>query len=173
MRNDAVAIYTPPTDQWPHVVLVRRGDGYKTIFAKTHDEARAIALAERPAAAGEHDGSRGTEPIVDGVVVVQRGQTVVGRVAEAKKVDGVHRLGLELSSITLADGSQAPIQSKLFTATGPTTPTGQQVGTVAATTAVSSAISGASASGRPRIKDPPLVFTCCWRQSAYMLALGA
>jgi len=85
--------------------------------------------------------------VVDGIVVAQRGQTVVGRVAEAKKVDGVHRLGLELSSVTLADGSQAPMQSKLFTATGPTTPTGQQVGTVAATTAVGAGVGAAAAWG--------------------------
>ena len=70
MRSHAVAIYTPPTNEWPHIVLVRLGDDYKAIFAKTHDEARAIALAKHAAGDGDHEGSRAElRPIVDSVVV--------------------------------------------------------------------------------------------------------
>jgi hypothetical protein len=56
-----------------------------------------------------------TEPIVvDGVVVAQRGQTVMGRVTEAikaSKAQGTSHLGLQLTAINLADGTQAANQS--------------------------------------------------------------
>src|SRR5580765_5315905 len=47
--------------------------------------------------------------VVDGVVVANRNQTVMGRVAEARKagrVEGTSRLGLQITGITLADGNQ-------------------------------------------------------------------
>ena len=87
--------------------------------------------------------------VVDGVVVAQRGQTVYGRVAEAAKahVDKPSRLRLELTSLTLADGTQAPLQSQLLTRQGGSTPNGVQAGTVVGTTAVGAAIGGAAAWG--------------------------
>ena len=65
--------------------------------------------------------------VVDGVVVAQRGQTVMGRVAEAQKSKAGHdaRLGLELTGLTLVDGSQATVRSQLVARRGSTTPTGQ------------------------------------------------
>src|SRR5262245_25276037 len=48
--------------------------------------------------------------VVDGIVVANRNQTVMGRVAEAKKagrVEGTSRLGLQIIGLTLADGTQA------------------------------------------------------------------
>jgi hypothetical protein len=85
--------------------------------------------------------------VVDGIVVAQRGQTVVGRVAEAGKKDGVHRLGLELTGITLADGSQVQVQSQLATSQGRTTPGGVQAGTIVGTTAVGAGIGAVAARG--------------------------
>jgi hypothetical protein len=86
--------------------------------------------------------------VVDGVVVAARGQNIVGRVAEVgKDKDGVHRLGLELTGITLADGTQAPLQSKLVTTQGRTTPGGVQAGTIAGTTAVGAGIGAAAGWG--------------------------
>ena len=87
--------------------------------------------------------------VVDGVVVAQRGQAVYGRVAEAVKAHSSNpsRLGLELTSITLADGTQVPVRSQLVARQGPTTPGGVQAGTVAATTGVGAAIGGAAAWG--------------------------
>lgn len=87
--------------------------------------------------------------VVDGVVVAQRGQTVYGRVAEAAKahLDKPSRLKLELTSLTLADGTQAPLQSQLLTRQGGSTPNGVQAGTVVGTTAVGAAIGGAAAWG--------------------------
>jgi len=89
-----------------------------------------------------------TQPlVVDGIVIAQRGQTAVGRVADAGKgKDGVHFLKLELTAITLADGSQIPVQSQLATSTGRTTPAGAQAGAVVGTTAVGGGI-GAVAGG--------------------------
>jgi hypothetical protein len=83
--------------------------------------------------------------VVDGVVVAQRGQTVYGRVAEVQKQKADHpsRLGLELTSVTLADGTQVPIQSQLVTRTGGRTPAGVQAGTVAGTTGVGAIVGGA------------------------------
>jgi hypothetical protein len=85
--------------------------------------------------------------VVDGIVIAQRGQTVVGRVVDAGKgKDGAHFLKLELTGITLADGSQVPLQSQLATSTGRTTPAGAQAGAVVGTTAVGGGV-GAVAGG--------------------------
>jgi hypothetical protein len=87
--------------------------------------------------------------VVDGIVVAQRGQTVYGRVAEAEKAhtDRPSRLRLELTSVTLADGTQVGIQSQLVTRQGGTTPAGVQAGTIVGTTAIGAAIGGAAAWG--------------------------
>jgi hypothetical protein len=88
--------------------------------------------------------------VVDGVVVAQRGQTVYGRVAEAQKSKAGHdsRLGLELTGLTLADGTQATVHSQLVARQGPTTPKGQELGTVATTTAMGAAVGAAADWGR-------------------------
>jgi hypothetical protein len=88
--------------------------------------------------------------VVDGVVVAQRGETVYGRVAEAEKAHAGNssRLGLELTSLTLADGTQVPVRSQLVARQGSTTPTGEQVGTVAGTTAIGAAVGAAADWGR-------------------------
>jgi hypothetical protein len=88
--------------------------------------------------------------VVDGVVVAQRGQTVMGRVAEAVKAgraSGTSRLALQLTAVTLADGLQAGIQSQMVNRNGSTS-VGNDVGAVATTTAVGAAIGGAVDWGR-------------------------
>jgi len=84
--------------------------------------------------------------VVDGVVVVQRGQAVYGRVVEADKVKGVSRLGIELTGLTLADGSQAAVHTQLVSRQGPTMPNGQQAGVITTATAAG-AVVGAAAGG--------------------------
>jgi hypothetical protein len=84
--------------------------------------------------------------VVDGVVVAQRGQTVGGRVTEAQKagrVEGVSRLGIQLTDITLVDGQQLPIRSQMMNLSGPTS-AGRDAGAVATTTAVGAAIGAAA-----------------------------
>ena len=88
--------------------------------------------------------------VVDGVVVAQRGQTVYGRVAETQKAhsDRSSRLGLELTGLSIVDGTQASIRSQLVARQGTTTPAGQQVGTVATTTGVGAMVGAAADWGR-------------------------
>ena len=88
--------------------------------------------------------------VVDGVVVAQRGQVVMGRVAEAVKAGraaGTSRLALQLTGLTLADGLQASIQSQMVNRNGQTS-IGNDVGAVATTTAVGAAIGAAADWGR-------------------------
>ncbi|HTS29999.1 MAG TPA: hypothetical protein VMH81_29210 [Bryobacteraceae bacterium] len=88
--------------------------------------------------------------VVDGVVVAQRGQPVYGRVAEAQKAHAGNssRLGLELTSLVLVDGTQVPLRTQLVARQGGTTPPGVQAGTVAATTVAGTAIGAAADYGR-------------------------
>ena len=92
-----------------------------------------------------------TQPIVvDGVVVAQRGQTVMGRVAEARKAGraaGVSHLSLQLTGLTLADGNQANIQSQMVTRNGQTS-VGNDVAAVGTTTAIGAGIGAAADWGR-------------------------
>jgi hypothetical protein len=88
--------------------------------------------------------------VVDGIVVAQGGQTVFGRVAEAKKaghMGGVSRLGLELTGLTLVEGTQASVHSQLVTRNGRSN-TGAEVATVATTTGLGAAIGAAADWGR-------------------------
>jgi len=86
--------------------------------------------------------------VVDGVIVAQRGQTIGGVVKEAQKagrVEGVSRLGVQLTDLTLVDGQQVPIQSQLITRNGDTS-VGRDVAGVGVTTATGAAI-GAAVNG--------------------------
>jgi len=88
-----------------------------------------------------------TQPvIVHGIVVARSGQTVVGRVMEAKKagmVSGVSHLGIQMTSLTLADGQSVPIQSQLLVQKGPTS-RGRDAAAIASTTALGAAIGAAA-----------------------------
>ena len=86
--------------------------------------------------------------VVNGFVIAQRGQTVGGRVAEARKagrVEGTSRLGLQLTDLAIVDGQQVPIESQLISRTGPTS-AGRDAAAIGGTTALGAAI-GAAANG--------------------------
>ena len=87
--------------------------------------------------------------VADGVVVANRGQIVYGHIAQLQKQnsDRPSGMGLELNALTLADGTQAPVNSQLVGQHGPSTPGTVQAGTVVGTTAVGAAIGGAAAWG--------------------------
>ncbi len=88
--------------------------------------------------------------IVDGVIVAQRGQTIGGRVVEAKKagrVEGASRLQVQLTDLTLVDGQVAPIQTQLISRNGPTS-VGRDAGAIAGTTALGAAVGAAADWGR-------------------------
>ena len=104
-------------------------------------------LTSNHSAAGDTFSGTLTQPLVaDGIVLSQRGQTVYGRVVEAEKVKGVSRLGVELTNLTLADGSQVQLHTQLISRQGPRTPGGEQAGVITATTA-GGAVIGAIAGG--------------------------
>lgn len=88
-----------------------------------------------------------TQPVVvHGIVVAQRGQTVVGQVVEAKKagmVSGVSHLGIRLTSLTIADGQNVPIESQLLVQKGPTSK-GRDAAAIASTTGLGAAIGAAA-----------------------------
>lgn len=87
--------------------------------------------------------------IVDGIVVANRGEIAYGRVAVVEKqhADNPSRLGLELTGLTLADGTQAPVASQMVAQQGRSTPGAVQAGTIVGTTAVGAAVGGAAAWG--------------------------
>jgi hypothetical protein len=87
--------------------------------------------------------------IVDGVVVAQSGQTLGGKVSEAKKagrVEGTSRLGVQLTDLPVVDGQQVPIQTQLISRNGPTS-TGRDAGAIAGTTALGAAVGAAAGWG--------------------------
>lgn len=86
--------------------------------------------------------------VVDGIVVADRGQTLAGRVADASKagrIKGVSRLGIELTEVSLVDGTQVPLRSQLITYEGPGS-VGRDATAIGTTTALG-ALVGAAAQG--------------------------
>jgi len=84
--------------------------------------------------------------VADGLVVSRRGQTLGGRVVDAKKagrVKGVSHLQIALNTLTLADGQQVPVQTELTSITG-TTSNGRDAGAILTTTVTGAAIGAAA-----------------------------
>lgn len=93
-------------------------------------------------------GTIATPLVVNGLVVARRGQTVTGRITEAKKaghVSGLSRLGLEVTEIGLADGSQVQVKTTVMDRHGDTS-YGRDAFGIGATTATGAAI-GAGVNG--------------------------
>jgi len=88
--------------------------------------------------------------VVDGVVIAQRGQAVYGRVDQAIKQSSGKpaKLGLELTGITLADGTQVDVHSQLVARQGGQTPGGMEAGTIIGTTGLGAAVGAAADWGR-------------------------
>ena len=91
--------------------------------------------------------------VVNGLVVARRGQAVSGMVSETQKagrVSGLSRLGLELTEIGLADGSQAQVKTRLMERRGDTS-YGRDAaaigGTVATGAAIGAAVNGGVGAG--------------------------
>lgn len=122
-------------------------------------------LASNKNAVGDTFSGALTQPIVvNGIVVAQRGQMVYGKVAEAQKVKGVHRLGVELTSLTLADGSQAVVHTQLISRQGPAMPYGRrQEGVITTAPAGAGATAGVvgvlATKGHPSIIYPETMLT--------------
>jgi hypothetical protein len=86
--------------------------------------------------------------IANGRIIARRGQMVSGVVSEAVKagrVKGVSRLGLELTEISLADGRQVQVKTKLMERRGETSYGRDAIGigtTVGAGAAIGAAVNG-------------------------------
>jgi hypothetical protein len=88
--------------------------------------------------------------VVDGFVVAERGETLGGRVVEAQKagrVQGVSKLGVQLTDLTLVDGQNVPIQTQLISRSGPTS-VGRDAAAIGGTTALGAAAGAAADWGR-------------------------
>jgi hypothetical protein len=88
--------------------------------------------------------------IVDGIVVAQRGQTVAGRVIDAKRagrISGESRLAIALTSVTLVDGQNLPLQSELLVHNGAPA-TARDVAVMAGTTGTGALIGAAAGYGK-------------------------
>jgi hypothetical protein len=84
--------------------------------------------------------------IVDGVIVANRGMLVYGRVTDAEKAHSGQdsRLGLELTSFTLVDGTQAMVHTQLVAKQQYQAPGSSQPGTVIGTAPANTASNGAN-----------------------------
>lgn len=88
--------------------------------------------------------------VVNGWVVARRGETVMGQVKSVQKagrVKGTSQLGVELTDITLVDGTQAPVLTQLSKASGGTSH-GADAATIGGTTALGAIIGSAADWGR-------------------------
>jgi hypothetical protein len=86
--------------------------------------------------------------VINGLVVVPRGQSATGAVTEAQKagrVEGTSRLGVELTELGLADGRQIQVKTTLTERRGNTSH-GRDAAAIGATTATGAAI-GAAVNG--------------------------
>jgi hypothetical protein len=92
--------------------------------------------------------------VVHGWVVARRGQTVMGRVDVAQKAsqgNGVSKLGLEVTELTLVDGEQLPISTQMQQAApSPATQAspGRNAATVATTTVLGTIVGAAVGGGQ-------------------------
>ena len=87
--------------------------------------------------------------IVNGIVVADRGQTILGAVTEAKKAGLLHgssSLGLQVTDLTLADGKQTPVQTSLATRSGRGIG-GRDAAVIGGTTAVGAGVGAVAAGG--------------------------
>ncbi len=87
--------------------------------------------------------------VVNGIVVAEPGETVGGRVALVEKhgIGKAAKLGVQLTTLTLVDGQQLPINTQLTGRRGGTTPGGVEAGSVIATTGLGAAIGAAAGWG--------------------------
>lgn len=88
--------------------------------------------------------------IVDGRVLAQRGQIVGGTVAEAQKAGHGKkdsRLALDLNQLTLADGRQVRVQSRLIEFHAPPAMRGREAAAVGTTVATGALVGGAVGGG--------------------------
>lgn len=107
----------PPADPAPPPQLTLKAGTFITLRLNQ-------ALSSDKSQAGDAFTGTLVRPIVvDGFVVAQAGQTLAGKVADAKKASqaaGVSHVNIQLTDLTLVDGQQLPVQSEVLSRTAPT-----------------------------------------------------
>jgi hypothetical protein len=92
--------------------------------------------------------------VVRGWVVARRGQTVLGRVAVAQRArenNGISKLGLEITDLTLVDGAQVPVKTEMQQAAPPPSAPGsteRHAATVGTTTVLGTILGAAIGGGQ-------------------------
>ena len=87
---------------------------------------------------------------MNGVVVAEPGETISGQVVEAEKagrIEGLARLRIQLTELTLVDGQQIPIRTQLIGRQASSS-VGRDAGAVAGTTGLGAAVGAAAGWGR-------------------------
>jgi hypothetical protein len=136
LYGQPVLLGTPPSNLGPPALLVLPAGTVITI------EATEILSSGRQQPGDSFAAQLHHPLVVDGWVVARSGQTVVGRIAGAKKagrVKGTSKLLLELEGIALVDGHQALVETELVENSGPTSH-GRDLAVVALTTGVGAAV---------------------------------
>ena len=130
-------------DRFPSHVTVKRGTWLPVRIEQQ--------LSSDRNQSGENFYATLAEPmVVNGIVIAHRGQTVVGRITEAQKagrVEGVSRLGLEITGITTADGENINVHSRILQHTGSTS-VGRDLAAMGQATAMGAAIGGMAEGGK-------------------------
>ncbi len=88
--------------------------------------------------------------VANGIVVAEPGQTIGGRVSQVQKsgrIEGLAKLGVELTDLTLVDGQQIPIKTMFISRTANST-VGRDAGAIAGTTALGAAAGAVADLGR-------------------------
>jgi hypothetical protein len=88
--------------------------------------------------------------VANGIVLAEPGQTIGGRVSQAQKagrVEGLAKLGIELTDLALVDGQQMPIKTTLISRTGNSS-VGRDAGAIAGTTGLGAAAGAIADAGR-------------------------
>ena len=150
---DPAKLAKQPTDSWPTYSGDYTGQRFSPLKKINSANVQNLSLAwlYRINLTGATATTfKGTPLVVNGVVIAHRGQAVVGRITEAQKagrVEGVSRLGLEIIGITLADGENMSVHTRILQHSGPTS-VGRDLGTVGQATAMGAAIGGISEGGK-------------------------
>jgi len=87
--------------------------------------------------------------VVDGRIVAERGQTILGTVSETKKAGLLHgssSLVLRVTDLTVVDGHQTPVETSLISRNGPGNG-GRNAATIGGTTAVGAGVGAVAAGG--------------------------
>jgi hypothetical protein len=140
-----------PQGQYQNQMPMPPIPGHLTIQAGTYITVRLNqALSSDRNQQGDAFAATLVRPIVvDGIVVAGSGQTLGGRVVEAKKaghVEGTSKLAIQLTDLPIVDGQQLPVQAQLIEHHGDTS-VGSDAAAIGITTGTGAAIGAAAAGG--------------------------